>query len=158
MTEFILKSNSFKNGGILPDEQVLNCHGCSGLNISPELHWENSPEGTKSFALIVHDPDAPIAGGWYHWIVLNIPKEVSSFKKGEKIQAPMIETVTSFDDAGYGGACPPIGHGVHHYNFRIYALDTFFDDKVSKLSPNEVEELVKEHLIEEALLTAIYQR
>lgn len=156
--EFKITSNSFKNGDILPMEQVLNAHGCTGGNISPDLKWENAPINTAEFALIVHDPDAPVQNGWYHWIVLNIPNNKTSLDKGEKISSPMVETGTSFSDInGYGGACPPIGHGVHHYNFTIYALDKKLND-VKNLSPVEIEAAVKKSSIKSATLTAIYQR
>lgn len=159
MIDFTISTTSFENGAILPMEQVLNAHGCTGSNISPDLKWENPPYGTKEYALIVHDPDAPVLNGWYHWIVLNIPLEKTSFKKGEKIMPPMVETGTSFSDIkGYGGACPPIGHGIHHYNFTIYALSKPLDEGVKKLSPVEIERKVKENSIKSATLYAIYQR
>ncbi len=154
-----ITSNSFKNGDILPQEQVLNAHGCTGGNISPDLKWEDIPLGTKEFALIVHDPDAPVQNGWYHWIVLGIPLNKTSFIKGEKILPPMIETGTSFTDVeGYGGACPPRGHGVHHYNFTIWALSKNIDPKIASQSPVVIEKEVKNISIESATLCAIYQR
>jgi len=159
MIDFTITSTSFQNGDILPMEQVLNAHGCTGSNISPDLKWENAPENTKEFALIVHDPDAPVPNGWYHWIVLNIPVSKTSFLKGEKIELPMVETGTSFADVnGYGGACPPIGHGIHHYNFTVYALSDKLDSSIRRMSPVEIEKEVKKHSIKNATLTAIYQR
>ncbi len=159
MLDFTISTTSFNNGDILPMEQVLNAHGCTGSNISPDLKWENIPQNTKEFALIVHDPDAPVQNGWYHWIVLNIPVSKTSFKKGEKINSPMVETGTSFTDVkGYGGACPPIGHGIHHYNFTIYALNEILDKSTSLLSPFEIEKKVKAHTIKSATVSAIYQR
>lgn len=159
MIDFAITSTAFQNGDVLPMEQVLNAHGCTGGNISPDLKWENTPENTKEFALIVHDPDAPVPNGWYHWIVLNIPVNKTFLKKGEKIVSPMVETGTSFTDVnGYGGACPPVGHGIHHYNFTIYALFDKLDNSVSKLSPAEIEKEVKKLSIKNATLTAVYQR
>lgn len=156
--EFQITSNSFKNGDILPMEQVLNAHGCTGGNISPDLKWENTPTGTVEFALIVHDPDAPVQNGWYHWIVLNIPNDKTSLSKGEKINLPMVETGTSFSDInGYGGACPPVGHGIHHYNFTIYALGQKISD-IKNLTPVQIEAEVKKNSIKSATLTAVYQR
>lgn len=159
MSNFKITTSAFNNGDILPMEQVLNAHGCTGGNISPDLKWENAPVNTKEFALIVHDPDAPVLNGWYHWIVLNIPNDVLFFEKGIKIIKPMVEAPTSFTDVdGYGGACPPIGHGIHHYNFTIYALDKILDKQVLKLSAVEIEKVVKENSIDSATVTAIYQR
>ena len=157
-TNFEILSNSFKNGDTLPMEQVLNAHGCTGSNISPHLKWQNTPEGTKSFALLVHDPDAPMPNGWWHWLVLNIPKNKTEFQKGETLNAPMLETITDFETGGYGGACPPIGHGIHHYNFTIHALDVEKLDIDKNTNPNEVEKLVKSHSLASATITALYQR
>ena len=155
---FTLTSESIKNNQTLPMEQVLNSFGCTGANISPDLKWQNPPEGTKSFALLVHDPDAPRPKGWWHWLVVNIPLSKTEFKKGEKISAPMLETVTDFNTAGYGGACPPKGHGIHHYNFTLYALDVETLDVTVDLDPNEVEKIVKSHALANATITALYQR
>ena len=82
-SEFKITSTSFVNGQTLPKGQIHSHFGCTGENTSPDLKWEGAPEGTKSFALIVHDPDAPRPTGWYHWIVLNIPADVTGLKKGQ---------------------------------------------------------------------------
>lgn len=156
--DFTIYSNSFNNGDTLPNNQVYNGHGCSGLNVSPELHWQGVPDGTKAFALVSHDPDAPVQGGWYHWIVLNIPVSKTSFKEGEKIVPPMIETITSFKETGYGGACPPVGHGVHHYNFTVYALSNEIDGSVKNLAPAQIMDKIKAVEIKSSTITAIYQR
>ncbi len=158
MSEFKLKSNSFENGAVLPFEQVLNTHGCTGGNISPDLEWEGAPDNTKEFALIVHDPDAPVQNGWYHWIVLNIPPEVTFLKKGAKILPPMTEGKTSFEFTGYGGACPPRGHGIHRYNFVIYALNETIDSSIKNLPPVEIEKAVQKVSLKSAKITATYQR
>ena len=159
MLDFNISTTAFNNGDILPMEQVLNAHGCTGGNISPDLKWENIPIGTKEFALIVHDPDAPVQNGWYHWIVLHIPLNKTEFKKGEKILPPMVETGTSFGDIkGYGGACPPIGHGIHHYNFTIYALSDFLDEEINNMPPVKIEQKIKEKTIKSSTVTAVYQR
>lgn len=155
---FTLTSESIKNNQTLASEQVLNGFGCSGGNISPDLKWQGAPEGTKSYALLVHDPDAPRPTGWWHWLVINIPATKTEFKKGEKLSAPMLETVTDFNNTGYGGACPPKGHGVHHYNFTIYALDVESLDIAVDTNPNEVEKIVKSHSLTSSTITALYQR
>ena len=159
MSNFKISTTAFNNGDILPMEQVLNAHGCTGGNISPDLKWENAPDNTKEFALIVHDPDAPVLNGWYHWIVLNIPNYVLSFEKGIKITNPMVEAPTSFTDVnGYGGACPPIGHGIHHYHFTIYALDVEKLDIKKDTKPTEVEKLVQEHTLAKSTITGLFER
>lgn len=157
-SSFTLTSETIKNNQTLPNEQVLNSFGCTGGNISPDLSWQGAPTGTKSYALLVHDPDAPRPTGWWHWLVVNIPTTKTEFKKGEKLSMPMLETVTDFKNTGYGGACPPKGHGVHHYNFTIYALNTEKLDVSVDTDPNEVEKLVKQHSIASSTITALYQR
>ena len=157
-SSFTLTSETIKNNQTLPNEQVLNSFGCTGENISPDLSWQGAPEGTKSYALLVHDPDAPRPTGWWHWLVVNIPTTKTEFKKGEKLAPPMLETVTDFKNTGYGGACPPKGHGVHHYNFTIYALDTENLDITVDTDPNEVEKIVKSHALASSTITALYQR
>lgn len=157
-TTFKLSSETIKNNETLPNEQVLNAFGCTGGNISPDLKWEGAPAGTKSFALLVHDPDAPRAFGWWHWLIINIPSTINEIKKGEKLAPPAIETITDFNTTGYGGACPPVGHGVHHYNFTIHALDVEKIDADKNTDPNEIEKLVKAHSIAHSTITALYQR
>ncbi len=157
-SSFVLTSETIKNNQTLPNEQVLNSFGCTGENVSPDLKWSGAPAGTKSYALLVHDPDAPRPTGWWHWLVINIPVTKTEFKKGEKLAPPMLETVTDFKNTGYGGACPPKGHGVHHYNFTIYALDTENLDITVDTDPNEVEKIVKSHALASSTITALYQR
>lgn len=132
---FTLKSNDV--GGQATDKQVFNGFGCSGANVSPQLRWENPPPGTKSFAVTMFDPDAPTGSGWWHWLMFDIPvsaKELTSNAGDPKsILAPKgsIQSVTDFGGSGYGGPCPPPGHGAHQYIITVYAL------KVDKLGLDE---------------------
>ena len=119
---FTLSSTSFKNGGTIPDKYVFNSFGCSGGNTSPQLSWQGAPEGTKSFALMVHDPDAPTGSGWWHWVVYNIPADTKEIPEGGPV--PGTEGNTDFGKPGWGGPCPPPGSGNHHYNFTLFALKT----------------------------------
>ena len=154
---FNLSGVELKNNMPLPDSQVFNGYGCSGGNISPELSWKNPPSNTKSYAIICHDPIAPRENGWYHWLVVNISKDVTSIKKGAKIQGAL-ETVTDFGTAGYGGACPPVGHGVHRYNFTIYALDCEKLNVDVNSKPKDVESEVLKHTIAKSTITGLYER
>src|SRR5262249_53549335 len=79
---FHLTSPDLKEGGTLPMEQVFNSFGCTGKNLSPALMWEGAPEGTKSFALTMYDPDAPTGSGWWHWTVVNIPPSMTALPRG----------------------------------------------------------------------------
>ncbi len=154
---FKLTSKTLKNNETLPNEQVLNAYGCKGGNISPDLAWINPPDGTKSFAIICHDPDAPKENGWYHWLVVNIDKNTTSIDMGGKIENSL-ETVTDFKTTGFGGACPPIGHGIHHYNFTIYALDVEKLNVDKNDSPVEVEKEVLKHTISKDTITGLFER
>jgi len=126
-TAFTLSSSDFTAGGKIAEAQVFNGFGCKGGNISPALSWSGAPEGTKSFALLVHDPDAPTGSGWWHWVVYNIPASTPSLPAGagdpKKNLLPQgaVQGRTDFGEPGYGGPCPPPGKP-HRYYFRLYAL------------------------------------
>jgi Raf kinase inhibitor-like YbhB/YbcL family protein len=124
--EMKLTSKDLTPGQTMADAQVFNSFGCTGKNISPELTWSGAPEGTKSFAVMVYDPDAPTGSGWWHWSVFNIPADASKIATGasgdKKLPAGAVEGRTDFGTSGYGGACPPVGDAPHHYQFTVYAL------------------------------------
>lgn len=154
---FKLSSKELKNNETLPNAQVYKGYGCNGGNVSPQLSWNNPPINTKSFAIICHDPDAPKPNGWYHWLVVNIPSSTRNISQGEKIQNA-VETITDFKTIGYGGACPPIGHGIHHYNFTIYALDVEKLDVDKNDEPVRVEAEVLKHTLAKSTLTGLFER
>ncbi len=156
--DFTITSNSFKNGETLPNAHVYNHFGCTGGDISPQLKWQGAPKDTKSFALIAHDPDAPRPEGWYHWIVINIPANINSLKEGQQINYPMIQMKNDFGRLKYGGACPPKGHGVHHYNFTIYALDIAALLPSPNTTPVSMARQIKNKAIGSATITAVYER
>lgn len=124
--EMSVSSKDLTPGKPMANEQVFNNFGCTGKNISPELIWSGAPQGTKSFAIMAYDPDAPTGSGWWHWTVFNIPvnaTRVATGASGEgKLPKGAVEGRTDFGMSGYGGACPPVGHGDHHYQFTVYAL------------------------------------
>lgn len=122
---FTLKSNDI--GGQATQAQFFKGMGCTGENISPELHWENAPEGTKAFAVTMYDKDAPTGSGFWHWVVFNIPAGTNELKSNagdvSKGLAPKesIQSMTDFGMQGYGGPCPPPG-SPHQYLITVYAL------------------------------------
>ena len=122
---FTLKSNDV--GGQATQKQFYNGMGCTGQNISPQLSWENPPEGTQYFAVTMYDKDAPTGSGFWHWVMFNIPGNVKELKSGagdaSKKNAPKeaIQSVTDFGKPGYGGPCPPPG-APHEYLITVYAL------------------------------------
>jgi Raf kinase inhibitor-like YbhB/YbcL family protein len=130
--QFTLTSSELTAGGKIAAAQVFNGFGCQGGNLSPALSWSGAPAGTKSFALMVHDPDAPTGSGWWHWVVYDLPATQTSLPAGagdpqkHLLPAGAQQGRTDFGTAGYGGPCPPPGKP-HHYYFRLYAL------KVGKL-------------------------
>ncbi|MFQ5438888.1 MAG: YbhB/YbcL family Raf kinase inhibitor-like protein [Paracoccaceae bacterium] len=131
--EFTISSPDLASG-VFDEKFILNGFGCKGGNISPELVWENVPEGTKSLALQVFDPDAPTGSGFWHWGVYNIPADTTGLSRGagnspDTLPAGAFGGNTDFLDTGatgvngnYGGPCPPAGDSAHHYVFTLYAL------------------------------------
>ncbi len=157
---FTLTSTDLR--GQLTKAQEFNGFGCNGQNISPKLHWENPPKGTKSFAITVYDPDAPTGSGWWHWIVVNIPVNVRDIPRDASAKKLLpkgaIETMTDFGKAGFGGACPPKGDKPHAYKFTIYALDTDKLDVTSKSDSALVGFMIGKHTIQKATIVSYYQR
>jgi Raf kinase inhibitor-like YbhB/YbcL family protein len=163
MPKFTLTSTDFTEGDTLANTQVFNEFGCKGGNVSPALAWSGAPAGTQSFALLMHDPDAPTGSGWWHWVVYNIPAATGSLPAGagdaKKGLMPKgaVQGRTDYGSVGYGGPCPPPGKP-HHYNFRLYAL------KVPKLEVPEgasaalIAFTVRAQALGEAQLTGMYGR
>lgn len=126
--DFRLTSPDVQAAGQIDERHVYDGFGCSGDNVSPALRWDNVPEGTKSFALMVHDPDAPTGSGWWHWVVWNIPAAVRELPAGagaadgSGLPAGAVQGRTDFGAPGYGGPCPPPGSAPHRYFFRLHAL------------------------------------
>jgi len=122
---FELKSESVKPNAALSEDFVFDSFGCSGKNLSPELHWTGAPKGTKSFAVTVYDPDAPTGSGFWHWVAVDLPAATTSLKAGTKSAdlAPGAAVTNDYGVAEYGGPCPPPGKP-HHYIFTVYALKT----------------------------------
>lgn len=125
---FTLSSEDLGGNATLTEE--FNGFGCTGENVSPQLSWSNAPEGTKSFAITMYDPDAPTGSGWWHWVVFDIPADVMDLAANagnlEAGLAPTqaIQSITNYGAGGYGGPCPPAGHGIHQYVITVYALKT----------------------------------
>jgi hypothetical protein len=127
---FALSSPTIKPGSTLTEAQVFNGFGCTGKNISPALQWHGAPQGTKSFAVTLYDPDAPTGSGWWHWVVYNIPATATELPEGagaadgKGLPAGSAQAHTDFGPAAFGGACPPAGDKPHRYVFTVYALKT----------------------------------
>ncbi len=128
---FELTSADFEPGGAIPTSFAFDGFGCTGDNVSPALEWSNAPDGTESFALLVHDPDAPTGGaGFWHWLVLDIPAGTASLPQGagaaggDALPGPARHVRNDYGVEAYGGPCPPEADDAHRYNFTLYALPT----------------------------------
>jgi Raf kinase inhibitor-like YbhB/YbcL family protein len=121
----VVSSPDFTNGGALHRAQVNS--RCGGRDVSPALDWRNAPLGTRSYVLLMHDPDAPKAEGFWHWIVYDIPASVTSLPAGagdvrkKLMPAGAVQARSDFGTPGYGGPCPPPGNP-HRYFIRLYAM------------------------------------
>lgn len=160
--QFTLKSEDLE--GQLTESQVFSGFGCRGKNISPSLKWINAPANTKSFAVTVYDPDAPTGSGWWHWIIFNIPADITELKADagriEQKLAPAgsIQSVTDFGKPGFGGPCPPQGDKAHRYIFTVYALSVPKLDLDEKTPPAMVAFMLNSKAIAKASLMSYYQR
>lgn len=159
--EFTLSSHDLS--GQLTKKQEFSGFGCDGQNISPELHWNEAPKGTKSFAVTVYDPDAPTGSGWWHWVVFNIPASVTSLptdfgniEKAQKINA--IQSITDYGKSGFGGACPPKGDRPHRYMFTVHALNVDHLDLNEKSSSALVGYMLGVHSLAKSTLVSYYGR
>jgi len=126
---FELSSPDITANSTIRQPYVFNGFGCAGQNTSPALIWRNTPSGTKSFAVMVHDPDAPTGGaGFWHWVVVDIPAKIEYLSRGvgtsvgSKLPAGARQIATDFGTPGWGGPCPPAGDKPHRYVFTVYAL------------------------------------
>ncbi|MBN3494335.1 YbhB/YbcL family Raf kinase inhibitor-like protein [Vibrio neptunius] len=120
---FVLTSQDIQEGYPMEKTFEFSGWGCSGDNLSPQLSWNNAPKGTKSFAITAYDPDAPTESGFWHWIALDIPASVNQLPRGADIsKLGGLETRIDYGTKGFGGACPPVGDGMHRYQFTVWAL------------------------------------
>ena len=157
-------SGEFKDGDYLGNEQVFAGFGCTGKNLSPSLSWSGAPDGTKSFALTVYDPDAPTGSGWWHWVVVNLPATTTSLPKaagmadGMKLPQGALQVRTDFGAPGYGGPCPPQGDHPHRYLFTIHALDLDKLDVTAESSAALVGFYLNFHTMAKGSLMGLYKR
>ncbi len=153
LSDMQLTSSAFSAGGAIPAK-----HTGEGEDVSPALAWVDAPEGTRSFAIVCHDPDAPLLTptgyGFVHWVLYGIPGEVRNLSEGS---GDSTQGNNDFGNGGYGGPMPPEGHGVHNYFFWVLALDSEVDLPAG-LSMLELFERVEPHCIGMNRLIGTYQR
>ena len=157
--ELTLTSSAFNEGSMIPVKYTLNSE-----NISPDLSWKGSPGGTKSFVIIMEDPDIPIPkfliSSWVHWIVYNIPPETTSLPAAipgrGTLDNGMKQGKTSFMKTGYKGPKPPFG--THRYFFNIYALDKILDITPGKAGKKKIIKAMEGHVLAKGTLMGRYKK
>lgn len=150
-----LTSPAFGQGEAIPKKYT-----CEGDDVSPPLRWQGAPAATKSFVLLCNDPDAP-TGVFRHWAAYDIPAEQVEIAEGhgaETLAAGFKQAVNDFGKPGYGGPCPPRGHGTHHYHFRLMALVEDTLPAAPDADCAEIETIAERHVIEEVELVGTYRR
>ncbi|MBU6431499.1 MAG: YbhB/YbcL family Raf kinase inhibitor-like protein [Patescibacteria group bacterium] len=144
-----LASPAFENNKYIPSKYT-----CDGANVSPPLSISDAPKKTKSFVLIVNDPDAVKEGGWLHWTVLNIPPNTEGIGEGSAPDGSA-QGRTDFKNIGYGGPCP--SNGAHHYEFMLYALDAILNLDAAA-GKKDIEKAMDGHILAQDLLVGLYKR
>lgn len=158
VASFLVLSDDVLDGMRLKDEQLY-----AGANRSPHLRWEGAPSGTKSFAVTCFDPDAPTGSGFWHWVLFDIPGNVTELERGagskdmSRLPKGAVHARNDFGTADFGGAAPPPGDGPHRYVFTVYAVDS---DKLgldADASPAKVGFMLRFHTIGRAQLIGEYE-
>ena len=149
---FQIRSAAFGEG-----ENIPRRHTCDGENLSPALDWSGAPPFTKSFAIICDDPDAP-GGVWTHWTVFDISSGVKSIAEGYRPQGTVKTGTNDFGKSGYGGPCPPKGHGPHRYFFKLFALDIESTRLHAGARRDDLNTIMRAHTIAEARCMGRYER
>lgn len=148
-----IKSSAFGSGEMIPAKYT-----CDGADFSPPLEWMKTPAGTRSFALICDDPDAPM-GTWVHWVIFDIPPSATMLGEGIKREKDLpgggTQGINDFRKIGYGGPCPP--GGTHRYFFKLYALDTELGLKPG-ITKDQLLKAMRGHILAEAQLMGTYRR
>ena len=152
-----ITTSAFEHGQEIPVRFT-----CQGDDVSPELTWSDVPQGTRSFALIVDDPDAPDPDAprmtWVHWVLCNIPATVDRLSEGiaaHDLPRGTLQGLNDWGRTGYGGPCPPVGR--HRYFFRLYALDALLESR-SGLRKVDVLNAARGHILQEAVLMGTYAK
>ncbi len=143
-----ISSSAFDAGGRIPARYTGD-----GEDVSPPLSWTGKPDGTRAFAVVVHDPDAPLVDGFTHWVLYGIPGSVDNLPEAT---GDFVKGTSSFGSDRYNGPAPPPGHGVHHYYFWVYALDADLDLGPG-LDRRSLLERIEDHVIEQARVIGLYE-
>jgi Raf kinase inhibitor-like YbhB/YbcL family protein len=162
--EFRLQSPEIRAGATIPQKFEADVSGCKGQNRSPALRWSGAPKGTRGFALTVFDPDAPTGAGWWHWVVLDMPRTVHALPagggnaNGANLPRGAIQLHNDYGSAGWGGPCPPAGDKPHRYVFTVYALKSDRLDLAADAKPADAKAAIEAAALGQASFTASYGR
>lgn len=149
---FQLFSPGFAESGWIPE-----LHTCQGADISPSLEWNGEPGETRSYALILEDPDAP-GGTWTHWLLWDIPPKVHNLAQGLKPGTLGVSGRNDFQKLGYGGPCPPKGHGAHRYFFKLSALNVPTLGLKEGSTKKELEHAAKDRVVAQTQYMGRFER
>ncbi|MFN3814508.1 MAG: YbhB/YbcL family Raf kinase inhibitor-like protein [Aquificaceae bacterium] len=150
-----VESTSFKDGELIPKKYT-----CESDDTSPQVSWSGFPEKAKSFVLLMDDPDAP-GRTFTHWVVYDIPPSVNSLKENfpkMRESEGIKQGVNDFGKVGYGGPCPPRGHGYHRYYIKVYALDVETLGLPPEATKSQVEKRMEGHVIAQGYIMGRYRR
>jgi len=162
---FQASSPDISSGQSIAAKFIYQGFGCTGQNVSPAVMWKNAPPGTRSFALMVHDPDAPTGGaGFWHWVVVDIPAGTGFISQGagttdgKRLPAGSRQIASDFGTPGWGGPCPPAGDKPHHYHFTVYALKVDRLDLPANATASLAGFMVNANTLAKATFTGLYGR
>ena len=153
-----LTTTAFTPGDLIPTPYTAD-----GRDLSPPLTFANIPENTRELALICDDPDAPTPTPWVHWVIYKIPPDIASLPEGVTNSSTLprppgtVQGLNSWNTIGYRGPAPPPGHGLHHYHFVLYALDTPLDIQPG-LDKNALLKAMEGHILVKGELVGVYGR
>ena len=161
--QMTLTSTDIAEDEMMSADQEFDGFGCAGANLAPALSWSGAPAGTNSYIVMAYDPDAPTGSGFWHWAAFNIPADVTSLPTGvgtDGVPLPdgMVEARNDYSQNAFGGACPPEGHGVHHYIFTVYAMPQDALPLDETASSAVIGFMAHTTSLDHATLTALYER
>ncbi|MFT6105899.1 MAG: Raf kinase inhibitor-like YbhB/YbcL family protein [Rickettsiales bacterium] len=163
--QMTISSPDFKEGETISNLNVFNGFGCFGENVFPKIDIKNIPKTAKSLAITIHDPDAPTGSGWWHWLAYNIPSSIGSsdyadakIYKMKDFTDKALFGKNDYGTFGYGGPCPPKGHGEHRYVLTVYALSVSKLSVPAAASSAMIGYNLNANMIEKSSITSLYQR